>query len=252
MQSSGRLEALLKRMSTGGDPAAQLRALSELRGVLDNVESELAADAIRAGLSWREVGAAIGVSKQAAHRRHRESVASALASGEGPSRAAAAAGANVSVSVTVRRAVRIARLEAAALGAGEVGTEHLLLGVLQCGDERAGVLLTGAGVTLEAARDAIDHTRDLAIDMDRRGPSGEGPSGAAAVVSPAARRMLAHALRQAAARESNELTALDLLRGLVTHDETGAVRTLERMHVDPRSLRSSLLRLQEPSLLRRS
>ena len=86
MQRSSQVEALVVRVVSGSDPAGQLEALCELRRELDSIESELAADAIRAGMSWREIGAAIGVSKQAAHRRHRESVLAASRTPNPPSR----------------------------------------------------------------------------------------------------------------------------------------------------------------------
>src|SRR5579875_1732248 len=158
IQRSSQVEALVMRVVSGNDPAGQLEALCELRRELDTIESELAAEAIRAGMSWREIGAAIGVSKQAAHRRHRESVARMVKEAE-PSVATASGGVNVSV--PARRAVRIARQEAASLGGTEVGTEHLLLGILQCGDDHAALLLRRMGVTLEAARDAVQPTTEI-------------------------------------------------------------------------------------------
>src|SRR5579875_2631020 len=119
IQRSSQVEALVMRVVSGNDPAGQLEALCELRRELDTIESELAADAIRAGMSWREIGAAIGVSKQAAHRRHRESVARMVKDSE----PVANASGGVNVSVPARRAVRIARQEAAGLGNKKVTTE---------------------------------------------------------------------------------------------------------------------------------
>ncbi len=236
-QRSAQVESLVVRVVSGNDPAGQLEALCELRRELDSIESELAAEAIRTGMSWREIGAAIGVSKQAAHRRHRESVARLVKEVE-PSVSNGAGGVNVSV--PARRAVRIARTEAASLGSDEVGTEHLLLGVLQCGDDHAGVLLRRMGVTLEAARDAVQPTTEQTLEAARRAYANSERAGAATIVSPVARRILERALTHAAARDSSELTALDLLRSLVMHDESGAARTLVRLGVDPSRLRSEI------------
>ena len=249
MQRSSQVEALVMRVVSGSDPAAQLEALCELRRELDSIESELAADAIRAGMSWREIGAAIGVSKQAAHRRHRESVARMLKEAE-PSVASANGGVNVSV--PARRAVRIARQEAASMGGNEVGTEHLLLGILQCGDEPAVLLLRRMGVTLEAARDAVQPTTEITLEAARRAYANSERAGAATLVSPVARRILERALTHAAARDSSELTALDLLRSLVMHDESGAARTLTRMGVDPSMLRGEIAATQDPRALPRA
>lgn len=169
------------RVVSGNDPAAQLEALCELRRELDAIESELAAEAIRAGMSWREIGAAIGVSKQAAHRRHRDSAARLVKDAE-PSEPSGAGGVNVSL--PARRAVRVARQEAASLGSNEVGTEHLLLGLLQCGDDQAAQLLRRMGVTLEAARDAVQPTTEMTLEAARRAYANSERAGAATLVSP--------------------------------------------------------------------
>lgn len=248
MQRSSQVEALVVRVVSGSDPAGQLEALCELRRELDSIESELAADAVRAGMSWREIGAAIGVSKQAAHRRHRESVSRSVKDTE-PSVANPTGGVNVSV--PARRAVRIARQEAATLGGNEVGTEHLLLGILQCGDDQASVLLRRIGVTLEATRDAVQPTTEITLEAARRAYANNERAGAATLVSPVARRILERALTHAAARDSSELTALDLLRSLVMHEESGAARTLTRMGVDPSLLRAEIAATQDPRVMPR-
>ncbi|HWE59477.1 MAG TPA: Clp protease N-terminal domain-containing protein [Solirubrobacteraceae bacterium] len=242
---------MVVRVVSGSDPAGQLEALCELRRELDAIESELAAEAIRAGMSWREIGAAIGVSKQAAHRRHRDSVARLVKDADASPESDGNANGSVAVSVSARRAVRIARQEAASLGSNEVGTEHLLLGVLQCGDEPAAALLRRIGVTLEGARDAVQPTTEMTLEAARRAYANSERAGAATLVSPVARRILERALTHAAARDSSELTALDLLRSLVMHDESGAARTLTRMGIDPSRLRTEVSASQELKALPR-
>lgn len=237
MQRSAQVEALVLRVVAGTDPAGRLEALCELRRELDAIESELAADAVRAGMSWREIGAAIGVSKQAAHRRHRDSVARLVKEDDAADVTTAG---GVNVSVPVRRAVRIARQEAAGLGADEVGTEHLLLGILQCGDEQAMTLLRRLGVTLEATRDAVQPTTEMTLEAARRAYANSERAGAATLVSPLARRILERALTHAAAGDSNELTALELLHSVVMHDDSGAARTLARLGVDPARVRAEI------------
>lgn len=232
------------RVVSGSDPAAQLDALRELRRELDAVETELAAEGIRSGLSWREIGAAIGVSKQAAHRRHRESVARIVREAESPEHTE---GSGVNVAPSARRAVRIARQEAARLGGSEVGTEHLLLGILQCGDERAVGVLRALGVSVEAARDALQPTAEMTLEAARRAYARSQGTGAATVLSPVARRVLERALTQAATREPGELTALDILRATVSHEESGAARTFARLAINPSRLRAEIAHALDPA-----
>ncbi len=53
------------------DPAVGLRAVASLRGLADELERAQVRRARDAGWSWRDVGAALGVSGQAAHKKHR-------------------------------------------------------------------------------------------------------------------------------------------------------------------------------------
>jgi hypothetical protein len=240
MDRSVQVGSLLSRM-VGGGPTERLRALAELRRELDSMETELAADALRAGHTWREIGAALGVSKQAAHRRHRHGVALLDWAAETEHR-----GSRVIVSEDVRTAVRIARREAAATGGQAFGTEHLLLGLLQCGDDETMVVLEQAGVTLPVAREAIQPTVELspgaatvarAVAVDGDGQPGASPS---AVVSPLARRILSRALSR---RASESLTAIDLLRALLGDETGGAAQTLDRLGVKPQLVYDEIERM---------
>lgn len=247
MQRSAQVEALVLRVVGGADPAGRLEALCELRRELDALESDLAAEAFRSGMSWREIGEAMGVSKQAAHRRHRDSV-SRVAQDEDATEPTAG---GVNISVPARRAVRLARQEAVRLGSDEVGTEHLLLGILQCGDAQPVNLLRRLGVTLEATRDAVQPTTEMTLESARRAYATSERTGAATLVSPVARRILERALTHAAARDSSELTALDLLRSVVIHDDSGAARTLARMGIDAARVRAEIASTADLSALPR-
>src|SRR5581483_5641530 len=210
MDPPARLRSLLESVLAGAEPAERLSALASLRLELGTTETELAADALHAGMSWSQIGAALGVSKQAAHRRHSHGVALLDQAAETQHR-----GSRAIVSSEARRAVRIARAEAAAVGEGKVGTEHLLLGLLQCGDPKTVQVLERLGVTAPLARQAAQPTVEVKLDeagfavgvsngevvgdvppdlsplaQDRARPS--------AVVSPLARRVLERALTPAA------------------------------------------------------
>jgi hypothetical protein len=57
-----------------GNPREGLAAITELRRRLEELEACHVENAVRAGLSWSQIGAALGVSKQAAHKKHSKSL----------------------------------------------------------------------------------------------------------------------------------------------------------------------------------
>jgi hypothetical protein len=63
----------LQQLSTGisaDDPAVGLRAVVALRRLADQVEATHVAAARRDGWSWEQIGDALGVSRQAVHKKH--------------------------------------------------------------------------------------------------------------------------------------------------------------------------------------
>jgi ATP-dependent Clp protease ATP-binding subunit ClpC len=148
------------------------------------------------------------------------------------------------VSIAARRAVRLARHEAASGGFGEVGTEHLLLGVLQCGDRDASHVLERLGVTLNVARDAVEPTTERTLGSARASHEQPAAGTAAAPISPVAKRTLERALARASARGGGRLTALDILYCVLGHRDAGATRTLERLGVDAGNARERISELE--------
>ncbi|MEW2222838.1 hypothetical protein AB0939_26640 [Streptomyces sp. NPDC006990] len=53
-----------------GDPAVGLRAVAALRRLAERLEALQVGSARRQGWSWDEIGAALGVSRQAVHKKH--------------------------------------------------------------------------------------------------------------------------------------------------------------------------------------
>lgn len=51
------------------DPASALAAVVALRRMADQLEQRAVAHALRQGWSWSQIAEALGVSKQAAHKR---------------------------------------------------------------------------------------------------------------------------------------------------------------------------------------
>jgi ATP-dependent Clp protease ATP-binding subunit ClpA len=133
------------------DPETALRALGALRRELDETESELVIRALQTGASWAHIARALGVSKQAAHRKHRHLADQLhLTPAEG--------GSKILVTVEARRAIQFAREETKRLGQPAIGTEHILLGILRCQQSPAVKALNALGVTHHAAKACIQPT----------------------------------------------------------------------------------------------
>ena len=120
----------------GEDPLDRLSSAMSVKADLDDLSDSLIGhfvdQARRAGCSWSEIGAAMGVTKQAAQQRH-TSERPPWQTGQWTGRA--------------KNVVREANGAAAEMGYSYVGTEHLLLGMLAIPQGIAGRLLAGAGVT---------------------------------------------------------------------------------------------------------
>ena len=56
--------------STSPDPAVGLRAVAALRRLVEQLEDLQVANARSLGWSWAEIATALGVSKQAVHKKH--------------------------------------------------------------------------------------------------------------------------------------------------------------------------------------
>jgi ATP-dependent Clp protease ATP-binding subunit ClpA len=215
-----RLAELLEHATRAGDAETSLRALAALRRELDAFERVQAWRALDGGSSYGSVARALGISRQAAHRRYRELAAAT----EPPSGAP-----RVRVTPEARAAVQLAGEEARALGATRIGSEHLLLGILRADDPRAAAALRANGVELGAARLAAQPT--LAGDED----------GTSAITA-YARRVFAQAMRQTAAGGGNAVDVAELLDAALGDAGGGACRTLEALGADIAAVRRSLSR----------
>ena len=252
------LADLLKQALAAADPAVRLGAITQLRRELDGLECEAVGDGLRAGMSWREIGMALGISKQAAHRRHAKDISEIEPVAEAAE--AAPAGADAIATAAVRHAVRMARREALAAGCAELGTEHLLLGLLQCGDEATTALLRRLGVTVAAARGMTTATVEMPLEdavsagqsaaqaeaggsQAGVGAAHTGPGGTQIALSPLTRRVVSHALRETGERGSRTLSALDLLYALLRYDHGGAAQTLLGLGISPVEVRREILRV---------
>jgi ATP-dependent Clp protease ATP-binding subunit ClpA len=174
-----------------------------------------------------------------------------------------------------RNAVVGAQASAQRLGHGYVGTEHLLLGLLQ-GDGIAAQVLGGLGITAAAVERAV-------LDEVGRGPLGEGDAEALGAIgidleevrrrveasfgpgalqwrpgrgcgrsrvppfagrtpfTPRAKKVLELSLREAVALKHRHIGTEHLLLGLVREGEGLAMLVLTRIGAGPQAIRARVL-----------
>jgi hypothetical protein len=63
-------ESEVAEQATSQDPAVGLRAVAALRRLADQLEALQVGNARAQGWSWDAIGALLGVSKQAVHKKH--------------------------------------------------------------------------------------------------------------------------------------------------------------------------------------
>jgi hypothetical protein len=146
------------------EPLLQLTQASAMVGQLEEVGDAVLGHFVdqcrRAGHSWTQISEALGVSRQAAHKRF---------TGPGP----AGAPSWERFTPRARAAVQGAADEAAALGHGFVGTEHLLLALFAPPEALGAQVLAEAGLTHEKCRAEL---RKLIGEVPvPPGPAGERP-----------------------------------------------------------------------------
>ncbi len=128
-----------------------------------------------------------------------------------------------------RRTVAFAQEEARLLGHSYVGTEHLLLGLLDSCDEPTSSILSAAGVTRQKVWQA---TIDL-VGKGRRAPVGF------VLLTPRARNVLESALRYRSRRAPPEMvSATDVLIGIIDEPTSIASKVIASLGVNQAQMRS--------------
>jgi ATP-dependent Clp protease ATP-binding subunit ClpC len=133
---------------------------------------------------------------------------------------------------SARRVVVLAQEEARKLNHNYIGTEHLLLGLIQEGEGIAAKALESFQVNLEAVRGQVVEV----IGRGSSAPSGHIP------FTPRAKKVLELSLREALQLGHNYIGTEHILLGLIREGEGVAAKVLVKLGVDLERLRNQVLK----------
>jgi hypothetical protein len=148
------LISLVRRRQPDGTPLDHLGDAvmlgQHLSEVADHLIGHFVDQARRAGASWTEIGASMGVTKQAVQKRFvpRAGTEAQTAAADGFARFTDAA----------RSTTVASQAEARRTGQDHIGTEHLVLGLLAEPDALAATTIVALGVALDDLRAAVEAT----------------------------------------------------------------------------------------------
>jgi hypothetical protein len=199
--------------------SAAVRISEHLGELADHLIGHFVDQARRSGASWTEIGASMGVTKQAAQKRF------VPKAGDWQSLLAEAFREHPFSRFTdrARRAVQAAQTEARDHRHDFIGTEHLALGVLTEPDGLAAKAVEALGVTREQAREAL-----IAALLPA---TLEEPTEDRKPLTPLARKVFELAVRKALMLGHNYIGTEHLLLGLLEEDEGIGGRTLTGLGV---------------------
>jgi hypothetical protein len=229
-----RLARLADRRAVSPAPLDRLSAAvqlnDELRARGEELLDRFVAQARREDCSWTEIGAALGVSKQAAHQRF---LPAEQPSGAWPPNASA----------EVRAAVAAGQRHARRLGHHYLGTEHVLAGLLEQPDAVAARTLAALGVELDGV---LAHARVLV-------GVGTAPGPEALPLAPRLKRALELARAHARALGHRCIETEDVLLAFGDIDDCVATRILGDLGAPVDAVREQLAALLrvDPAVLRR-
>ncbi|WP_422769406.1 Clp protease N-terminal domain-containing protein [Plantactinospora sp. WMMC1484] len=191
-----------------------------LGDLADHLIGHFVDQARRSGASWTEIGQSMGVTKQAVQKRF----VTRRSEQDEPIPASAFA----RFTDRARNVVRQAQAEAREAGSAEVGTEHLLLGILHEPEGLAGRAITALGVSAAAIRAGARATEDRTSTADDRTSTAPPDRQPGAVpehlpFAPGAKRVRDRTFQEALRLGHNYVGTEHILLGLLAaEDEPGA------------------------------
>jgi len=223
MTGSPTLQELIDGVRAGSpddEALAQLsqasRTVSDLEEVGDALLGHFVDLCRRSGHSWSEISGALGVSKQAAHKRF---------TFDTPTSQRFTKRAQVALSEAEREAHR--------LGHGFVGTEHILLALLEVTDGLAARVLGEAGISKSLAEEHI-------LALIKRGIA---PDEGRLPFTPRAKAVLRRSVEEALRLGHNYVGTEHLLLGLVSDEESVAAKVLLELRANYGVLRDRTVEL---------
>jgi ATP-dependent Clp protease ATP-binding subunit ClpC len=134
-----------------------------------------------------------------------------------------------------RHVVVLAQAEARILEHDYIGTEHILLGLIQEGEGVAAKALESLEIPLEAVRTQVEEI----VGRGQATPTGHIP------FTPRAKKVLELSLREALQLGHNYIGTEHLLLGLIREGEGVAAQVLERLGANVERVRQSVIELLE-------
>ncbi|MCZ9880384.1 ATP-dependent Clp protease ATP-binding subunit [Arthrobacter sp. B2a2-09] len=132
-----------------------------------------------------------------------------------------------------RRVVVLAQEEARMLNHNYIGTEHILLGLIQEGEGVAAKALESMSISLDGVREQVQEI----IGQGRQAPSGHIP------FTPRAKKVLELALREALQLGHNYIGTEHILLGLIREGEGVAAQVLVKLGADLNRVRQQVIHL---------
>jgi hypothetical protein len=215
------LIATLRGDAASADPLDQLvtasTAVAELEEVADAALAHFVDQCRRAGHSWSEISRALGVTRQAAHKRF------SLAASPTLDRFTARA----------RSALRAGGEAARLLGHNYVGTEHMLLGLFEPAGSLAARMLDEAAMTRGTVEERI-----LLVTPRKPALTGDDPP-----FTPRARACIERAVSEAIALGHNYVGTEHILLALCGDPESLATKILTDLDADHARFRARTIEI---------
>lgn len=203
----------LDRLTRAVDVSGQVAELGE------NLVGFYVDEARRSGATWSEIGERLGVSRQAVQKRFIPSAESKHRSGFWDR-----------ASSELRGAVETARRQAQTRRKTYLGTEHLLLGIIENPQDHASRALAACGADPVTLRGAID---------GRVGTVADEPLPDETPFTQLALTSLQHALREALRANASSIDTVHLALGLITVGEGVAHDVLVTLGISYERLRTA-------------